>query len=126
MSEVRNNPPAMVNTTELIALYQTLYDDITRDGKILEFADRNLLGLLAVNIAEMEVYRAHVVEHGVMMTVKGDRGMVTKGNKNADFLDKKENRVIAMFKAFGMAPEYRTTKAALNPTQPMDDGFGKV
>lgn len=130
MDEIRQNPPDwLIKTFEQHNLYKTLYDDLTANGAILQFKDRTTLAMLTVNILEAKTYREHVEEHGVMMVVNGDKGNpITRKNTNAELLDKKENRIIVLLKAFGAAPEYRSNieNKYTVETQPNSDGWDKI
>ena len=129
-SEIRNNPPSLLITTfEQRDLYKTLYDDFTKNGAILQFKDRNTLALLVLSMLDVQKYRAHIDEHGVMMVVNGDKGNpITRINKVAELLDKKENKIITLLKAFGAAPEYRTSSENKSTVdvQSDNDGFGTI
>ena len=129
-SEIRNNPPSwLIVTDEQEELYKTIYDDLTKNGAILQYKDRTTLAILTVNLIEAKGYRAHVAEHGVMMVVNGDKGNpITRKNTNAELLDKKEARIITLLRAFGAAPEYRTASENKNTvqTQSDNDGFGEI
>lgn len=128
--EIRDNPPRQyIKTFEQIDMYKTLYDDFTRNGAVMQFKDRNTLAILAINILEAEEHRRHIDEHGVMMIVNGDKGnMITRKNFNAELLDKKENRIITLLKAFGAAPEYRSNTDNKAPvvTQSADDEWDDI
>ena len=129
-SEIRNNPPSLLITTfEQRDLYKTLYDDFTKNGAILQFKDRNTLALLVLSMLDVQKYRAHIEENGVMMVVNGDKGNpITRINKVAELLDKKENKIITLLKAFGAAPEYRTSSENKSTVdvQSDNDGFGTI
>lgn len=122
--EVRNNPPSTIVTVMQGEFYRVLYDDITRDGKILQYQDRHVLAELAILSCEIVDLRRDITENGVMMKVQGDRNEVTKRNGACDVLATKLTAYHRLFKAFGMAPEYRPKMSGGEvPVQPTDDGF---
>ncbi len=127
MSGVRDNPPASVVEPEELEMYVTLYDDITRDGKSLQYQDRHALADLAITLVEMAALRADIREKGVMMEVEGDRGMVTKRNGSCDVLDRRITSAHRMMKAFGMAINFRPkASAGVVPLEQTDDKFGEI
>ena len=126
MSGVRDNPPASVVEPEELEMYVTLYDDITRDGKSLQYQDRHALADLAITLVEMTALRADIRLNGVMMEVSGDRGNVTKRNGSCDVLDRRITSVHRLMKAFGMAPEFRPKATGTIPLENKDDKFGEI
>ena len=127
MTGVRANPPASVVSKEDVKMYVTLYDDITRDGKTLQYQDRHALADLAITLVEMAALRTDIREKGVMMEVDGDRGKVTKRNGSCDVLDRRITAAHRLLKSFGMTPESRPkASAGVVPLEQTDDKFGEI
>lgn len=125
--DVRSSPPDSIITQEQVAKYQELHDDIEESGHLLQFRDRHALAELALITCEMADLRKHIADNGVMMTVKGDRGEITKRNGSCDVLDKRIVAQQRLLKAFRMAPDYRPNKdGGSGPPKDTDDGFGEI
>lgn len=127
MSDVYNNPPFTIQVPEELEVYQSLHDDIVRDGVILAYKDRHALADLAISLVEITELRKSIRTDGVMMTVEGDKGsQITKRNGACDVLDRKITAVHRLMKAFGMAPEYRPKKVMGGDPPLNGDDFEKI
>ena len=121
--DIREQPPSSINTDDLIVMYRELYDDIVSTGRVLLATDRHPLAMLANILVGIETAQDSLNRDGLMIETPSHRGdMIIKINKNADHLDKLTSKSITLFRAFGMAPNYRKDSVA-DTLQDDEDGW---
>ena len=125
---VRKNHPKAVRTIEQIEQYRTLYDDITANGTVIQYADRHALGLLACMVCQYDQLSQDLMENGAANEVQGDRAMITKKNPAGDLLLRLAPQIKAMFAEFKMTPASRgkTFGGTGETPKTVDDGFGEI
>ena len=128
VSEIREKPPSSVVTWEERDKYRTLYDDITKNGVVLQYHHRHALGELSCMLVEMEHLRKCLREDGEAMTVNGDKGnTVTKRNPARDALDKLRTQSFRLMKEFKMTPMSQGKTLGLpGDGGGMGDGFDDI
>ena len=104
---VRSNPPASVRSIEEHERYRTLYDDITTNAVVIQYADRHALGELACMLCLADELRKELRENGSSMEVTGDRAIITKKNPAGDLLLRLGPQIKAMLNEFKMTPNSR-------------------
>ncbi|UNY40129.1 terminase small subunit [Aeromonas phage vB_AveS_KLEA5] len=125
---VRKNHPSMVSLVEQIEQYRTLYDDITANGTVIQYADRHALGLLACMLCQYDKLLQELMDNGAATEVQGDRAMITKKNPAGDLLLRLGPQIKAMFAEFKMTPASRgkTFGGTGETPKTVDDGFGDI
>lgn len=125
---VRSSPPESVKDVFEHERYRTLYDDITSNGTVIQYADRHALGELACMLCLADNLRKELRENGSSMEVTGDRAMITKKNPAGDLLLRLGPQIKAMLNEFKMTPMSRGKQfGGVGENQKtIDDGFGEV
>lgn len=126
-SLIRDNPPDSVVTDIERLKYETLYDDITKNGVLMQFHHRHALAELAVTLCEIIDLRADIRVNGNSMTVNGDKGnQVTKRNPARDALEKLRPVSLRLMKEFKMTPGSTVGKITGPESGAQDDGWNEV
>lgn len=120
--------PNFILTDLQIHYYQTMYDQIMKNGTMVENVDTNALGMLALNLALVDECTFSIEEDGMSMEYKGDRKMVLKRNPALDVLKDAQAAVRFYLKEFKMTPGSRGKSLDMGggKTGASDDGFDDI
>lgn len=121
---IRENYPDFITTTKQISYYQGTYDKLVENEVVLQTQDSFALGLMAVNLALVDIAMADIELNGVNIEVQGDRNRVTKPNPANNVLKDAQTNLRFLLKEFRMSPNSRGKDLVVN--KGVSDGFDDV
>lgn len=113
MTGIRENPPDFLRTDEELNYYHQLHDDLVQNRTALQYKDRHSLGMLAANMAIIDLCNDSLTTDGLTITYQGDRKEITKANPAMGLMDKAQISVRHYLREFGMSPNSRTSSISL-------------
>jgi len=125
MQELKDNPPDFLSSDSQLSYYGQLIDRLDENGVALKTQDIFSLGTLALNLALLDECSASIAEHGMIMHVRGDRGMITKTNPAVVMQKEAQTAIRFYFKEFQMSPSSRGN-GGLHVPNPHSKGDGEL
>ena len=123
---IKKNPPDFVRTQEQISYFTQLVDSLEADGVAVRPSDVYSLGAFAVNLALLDQCMDSIAEDGMVMKVRGDRGVITKTNPAVAMQKEAQVAIRSYFKEFQMTPNSRGSQLTAPLSGKQDDGFDDV
>lgn len=129
MDSLKDNPPNFLRSPAQLGYYVDVVDILVEAGTAIRDQDCFSIGMLALNLSLMDDCATSIDEEGMMMTMDGDRGRVSKVNPAVAMQKEAQTALRFYFDRFQMSPNSRGNAigGGLNPKSKKDeDGIGSI